>query len=52
MKYTREVVDAVTRTAFQRQFQTLQSSYQISGDMLMRNILSPLEPRAAMHNRE
>ena len=57
VKYIRKVVDAVThiapeRIVFKHQFQTLQSSYQISGDMLMRNILSPLEPRAAMHNLE
>ena len=52
LKYIPKVVDVYIHIAFQRQFQTLQTSYQISGDMLMRNILSPLEPRATMYNRE
>ncbi len=52
MKYIRKVVDVDTHIAFKRQFQSYQSSYQILDDMFMRNILSPLEPRAAMHNLE
>ncbi len=52
LKYIRKVVDVDINIAFKRQFQIYQFSYQMSGDMLMRNILSPLEPRAAMHNWE
>ena len=51
LRYIRKVIDVDINIAFKCQFQIYQSSYQILGDMFMRNILSPLEPRAAMHNR-
>ena len=44
LKYIPKVVNVYIHIAFQRQFQTSQTSYQISVNMLMRNTLSPLEP--------